>query len=60
MLRVGIDFGTSNSSVAVYDGRDVRLIDLDPLAPDPRVMKSLVYFERTGGLHFGRAAWTLI
>jgi hypothetical chaperone protein len=56
MLSVGIDFGTSNSSVAVYDGRDIRLIDLDPAAPDPRVMKSLVYFERTGGLHFGRAA----
>ena len=56
MLRVGIDFGTSNSSVAVYDGSDIRLLDLDPMAPDPRVMKSLVYFERTGELHFGRAA----
>ena len=56
MLRVGIDFGTSNSSVTVYNGNDIRLIDLDPAAPDPRVMKSLVYFERTGGLHFGRAA----
>ena len=56
MLRVGIDFGTSNSSVAVYDGHDIRLLDLDPAAPDPTVMKSLVYFERSGELHFGRAA----
>jgi hypothetical chaperone protein len=56
MLSVGIDFGTSNSSVAVYDGSRVRLLDLDPAAPDARVMKSLVYFERSGNLHFGRSA----
>jgi hypothetical chaperone protein len=56
MLRVGIDFGTSNSSAAVYDGHGLRLLDLDADAPDPRVMKSLVYFERSGSLHFGRAA----
>lgn len=56
MLRIGIDFGTSNSSAAVYDGQALRLLDLDPAAPDPRVMKSLVYFERNGSLHFGRAA----
>jgi hypothetical chaperone protein len=56
MLRIGIDFGTSNSSAALYDGDHLRLLDLDPEAPDPRVMKSLVYFERTGQLRFGRAA----
>ena len=29
MLSIGIDFGTSNSSVAAYDGQTVRLLPLD-------------------------------
>ena len=30
-MRVGLDFGTTNSSAAVYDGTRVRLINLDPV-----------------------------
>ncbi|HLF80022.1 MAG TPA: Hsp70 family protein, partial [Dehalococcoidia bacterium] len=56
MLSIGVDFGTSNSSVAVYDGTHLRLLDVDPQAPDPRVMRSLIYFERSGEMHFGRRA----
>jgi hypothetical chaperone protein len=56
MLSIGIDFGTSNSSAAVYDGDRVRLLDLDPGAPDPRVMRSLVYIERSGEVSYGAEA----
>ena len=30
-MRVGLDFGTTNSSAAVYDGTRVRLLKLDPV-----------------------------
>ena len=56
MLSIGIDFGTSNSSVAVYDGTRLRLLDLDPAAPDPRVMRSLLYMTREGEVIAGHAA----
>jgi hypothetical chaperone protein len=56
MLCVGVDFGTSNSSAAVYDGRSVRLLPLDHEASDPCVMRSLVYIERSGDVWFGQKA----
>jgi hypothetical chaperone protein len=56
MLCVGVDFGTSNSSAAVYDGRSIRLIPLDREASDPCVMRSLVYIERSGIVWFGQDA----
>lgn len=56
MLSVGIDFGTSNSSVAVYDGQSVSLLPLDPAAPNPRVMRSLIYIERSGQIWYGQTA----
>ena len=59
MLSVGIDFGTSNSSAAVYDGRSVRLLSLDGYATDPRVMRSLIYIERSGAMSFGQRALDL-
>ena len=30
MIGVGIDFGTSNSAAACYDGVSVQLIELEP------------------------------
>ena len=59
MLSIGIDFGTSNSSVAVYDGRAVRLLDLDVHAKDPRVMRSLLYIPRDGEIVSGQQALDL-
>jgi hypothetical chaperone protein len=59
MLSVGIDFGTSNSSVAVYDGASTRLLSLDPAARDPRIMRSLIYIERSGGITYGQRALDL-
>jgi hypothetical chaperone protein len=56
MLCVGVDFGTSNSSAAVYDGSVIRLLPLDRAASDPCVMRSLVYIERSGDVWFGQNA----
>jgi hypothetical chaperone protein len=45
-LKVGIDFGTSNSGVAVYDGQQVRLLPVDPKNILPEVIKTVLYITR--------------
>ncbi|HEX5839204.1 MAG TPA: Hsp70 family protein [Anaerolineales bacterium] len=45
-IKVGIDFGTSNSGVAVYDGRRVRLLPVDPKNVIPEVIKTVLYITR--------------
>ncbi len=45
-LKVGLDFGTSNSGVAVYDGTRVRLLPVDPKNVLPEVIKSVLYVTR--------------
>src|SRR3990170_8675537 len=59
MLSIGIDFGTSNSSVAVWSGGAVRLPPLDTYARDPRVMRSLLYITREGEVVAGQRALDL-
>lgn len=44
MLRYGLDFGTTNSSISIFDGRNIKLLTLDPLAPSPEVVRSTLYF----------------
>ncbi|MBI3784702.1 MAG: Hsp70 family protein [Deltaproteobacteria bacterium] len=46
MERFGLDFGTTNSSLAWahHDG-SVSLCDLDALAPNARVLRSLLYYS---------------
>lgn len=47
MQRFGLDFGTTNTSLAwARSADDVVLCDLDPHAPDARVLRSLLYFSR--------------
>jgi len=55
-LSVGLDFGTSNSSVAVYDGSTLRLVPLDPVAREPSVMRSVLYLTRAGERYVGQEA----
>lgn len=45
-LKVGIDFGTSNSGVAVYDGRQVHLLPIDQKNVTPQVVKSILYITK--------------
>jgi hypothetical chaperone protein len=55
MLGIGVDFGTSNSSVAVFDGERLVLLRLDPLAPTPSVMPSALYLDRALRAQVGQA-----
>ncbi|HEX5838209.1 MAG TPA: Hsp70 family protein, partial [Anaerolineales bacterium] len=54
--RVGIDFGTSNSGVAVYDGQQVRLLAVDPRNVLPEVIKTVMYITRDYRTSIGQEA----
>ncbi len=45
-MRLGIDFGTTNSSVAYFDGQQLHPIKLDPANENPYVLPSLIYIDR--------------
>ena len=55
-MRIGLDFGTTNSSAAVYDGQAVRLFRIDPSARDPAVVRSALYITRDHTIHIGQDA----
>jgi hypothetical chaperone protein len=48
LMRVGLDFGTTNSSAAVYDGQRVRMLNLDPVNTSPAIMRSTLFIAREG------------
>lgn len=45
-LNFGIDFGTTNSSLSVFDGKSVPVLPIDEGAVDPGVVRSMLYFAR--------------
>lgn len=45
-IKVGIDFGTSNSGVAVYDGQRAQLLPVDTKNVLPEVIKTVLYITR--------------
>jgi hypothetical chaperone protein len=55
-VRVGIDFGTSNSGVAVSDGRQVRILPLDERNLTPEVVKTILYITRDEKTYIGQEA----
>ena len=55
-LHCGIDFGTTNSSVAVAGDGGVRVLELDAANDSPRSLPSLLYMAREGDALVGRAA----
>jgi hypothetical chaperone protein len=55
-VKVGLDFGTSNSGVAVYDGSRVRLLPVDPKNVLPEVIKTVLYVTREYRAMIGQEA----
>lgn len=53
-LRFGVDFGTSNTAVAVADDRGVRLLPIDPIGGD--TMPTVLYVRRDGTAAIGHPA----
>jgi hypothetical chaperone protein len=63
-MRIGLDFGTTNSGAGVFDGGRVHLFPLDrstgltasPSSHDPHVMRSLLYLTRDHEILVGQEA----
>lgn len=56
-MRIGLDFGTTNSSVALYDGTELHLLPLDPRnTANPQVLRSTLFITREGAAFVGREA----
>ena len=55
-MRIGIDFGTTNSSVAFFDGQKLTPIELDPRNENPHVLPSLIYIQRDQTTRLGSVA----
>lgn len=55
-MIVGMDFGTTNSGMAVYDGRRVELLPLDPSNANPRVIRTALYVTNDQTVTIGREA----
>src|SRR2546423_13432362 len=53
-MRFGLDFGTSNTSLAVSDGDVVRVLPIDAVAGE--TMPTVLYIRRDGTPIVGRAA----
>jgi len=55
-VKVGIDFGTSNSGVALYDGQRVHLLPVDPKNVLPEVIKTVLYITKDYRASIGQEA----
>ena len=55
-MIIGMDFGTTNSGMATFDGRAVNVLPLDPTAPNPRVARTALYITNEQAITIGRAA----
>ncbi len=55
-VKVGIDFGTSNSGVALYDGSRVHLLPVDPKNVIPEVIKTVLYITKDYRAMIGQEA----
>src|SRR5207245_11245304 len=51
-VRFGLDFGTSNTSLAAFDGAAVRVLPLDPIAGE--TLPTVLYIRRAGTPICGR------
>ena len=50
---IGIDLGTTNSAICVYDGENLRLFK----SPDQNdVTPSAIFFDKRGNKYFGKRA----
>ena len=49
-VHIGLDFGTTNTSAAIYDGKTLQLLPLDPAnsrtSGDPRILRTALFMTR--------------
>src|SRR4051794_357798 len=55
-MIVGMDFGTTNSGMALYDGRRLQPIPIDTAGANPFVDRTALYLTNDQSISTGRAA----
>ncbi|GAB4486467.1 MAG: Hsp70 family protein [Anaerolineales bacterium] len=55
-MKIGIDFGTSNSGAAFFDGQRVHVLALDAQNVQPEVVKTILYITRDQQAFIGQQA----
>jgi hypothetical chaperone protein len=55
-MIVGMDFGTTNSGMAVFDGEKLQMIPLDPSSSNPAVTPTALYITNDREVFIGRSA----
>jgi hypothetical chaperone protein len=55
-MKIGLDFGTTNSSIALFRDGEVELIPIDPLSEDPYILRSVLYINRDHKRFVGQEA----
>ena len=55
-MYVGLDFGTSNSSIALYQDGEIQLFELDPGSINPRMLRSFIFVNRAHHHYTGTEA----
>ncbi|RIK37642.1 MAG: molecular chaperone, partial [Chloroflexi bacterium] len=55
-MIAGMDFGTTHSGMALFDGQQLRAIPLNPLDPGDRVTPTVLYITNDQQITFGRSA----
>ncbi len=45
-MKIGLDFGTTNTAVAIKSGDEAVVLPIDQAAADPRVIRTMMYFIR--------------
>jgi molecular chaperone DnaK (HSP70) len=56
IMIIGMDFGTTNSGISVFDGEKLRLIPLDPSNNNASVARTALYITNDRMVHIGRNA----
>ncbi len=56
MNSLAIDFGTTNTLAGILKDQKPELLKLDPLAQDPSVFRSLLYFPHEQKAYYGAEA----
>ncbi|MBI5030961.1 MAG: Hsp70 family protein [Chloroflexi bacterium] len=57
-MHLGIDYGTTNSSVARFDGNKLYRLGIDPANDNPNILPSLIYINRQHHAAIGTRAAT--
>ncbi|GAB4527503.1 MAG: hypothetical protein OHK0046_45330 [Anaerolineae bacterium] len=55
-MIIGMDFGTTNSGMAVYDGRHLQFVPIDPTNTNATVARTALYITNDRSVFIGRSA----